>query len=619
MGGGTCPSVAGSQSVGSGPKRRLAQWLKVSHAFQPSVSNDGREILFLSDRSGLPQAWRTSVSGGTARRLSQSTERVGRVDASPSSPRAVLSRDAGGNEAWQLELIPLSRAGTRAASRARALTSDPKVMNLPFGWMEDGRRYLFSSNARDSRFFDVYSIDVDTRAPPEQIWSGDGWQMAAATRGDRILVLRYNTFLNVDLFLLDSGKSTHLNPHRDEVSVSSCAIGTDGVYVATNPGRELLALFRYPFDGSSPELVREFPGEVELVRAPPDGEALGVVVNRDGWSELHVLECRTGADRRLAIEPRGVITELEWFPDGNTYAIALSWPNGSEIFLGHRTGGRIRRITQSPVRTPARVPDPRLRSVTAEDGLEIPYFEHRGGARSSRGVLLWVHGGPEGQARPGFDPALGFVLSEGWTVIQPNIRGSTGYGRTYVHLDDVRKRMDSIRDLRDIANALIRSGTARTGRIGIIGGSYGGFAVLSAITTYPDLWGAAVDFFGIANFVTFLERTAEWRRTQREAEYGSLKRDRAFLKSISPIHQLERVRTPLLVLHGRNDPRVPIGEAEQITAALQKMGRPVELLTFDNEGHGFVHRENQLESWNRSMNFMAKYLDARGSRRASRK
>lgn len=593
-------------------RRRLDQWFHVTQAWAPSVVHDGREVLCLSDASGLPQAWRVSTRGGPTRRLAVSPDRIGKVDACPTFPRAVLARDTGGNETWQLELHELGRSSKGRTSGVRLLTPNPEVMNLPGMWTDDGRSYLFASNARDHRFFDVYRLEVDGGAPAERIWTGDSWQTPLAARGEQVLVQRLNTFLNVDLFLVGSGTTLHLNPHTDEVSVSSAAFGPDGVYVGTNPGREFLALLRYPLDGSAAQVVREYPGDIEVIRSSPAGDRLALTVNRNGWSELHVVRTPSGADRRVEVPFKGVISEIHWLPDGSGFAYDLNWSNGHEIFLAELTSGRTRQLTRSAHQPPARVPEPRLFKVRTEDGLLLPCLEYSLGRGRPRGTLLWVHGGPEGQARPLFDPDAGFVLTEGWRVVMPNVRGSSGYGRTYLHLDDVRKRMDSVRDLRDIAHALVRSKKAPAGRLGIVGGSYGGFMVLSAITTYPDLWGAAVELFGIANLVTFLEKTADWRRPQREAEYGSLEHDREFLEAISPIHHLDRVRTPLLVLHGRNDPRVPFGEAEQIVRALREMGRTVEFVAYENEGHGFARRENQIETARRAAEFLDRYLDPTG-------
>jgi dipeptidyl aminopeptidase/acylaminoacyl peptidase len=590
---------------------RLHAWFRVSRSSHPSFAGDGREILFLSDASGLPQAARIPLDGGSVRPLHESRERVGQVDPCPTSPRAVIAQDSGGNESWQLQLVSLSDETGRTRTSRRALTGDPKIRHLPGRWMDDGHRYLFSSNARDGRFFDVYRLDVDGWSPAERIFTGDYWQEAAATREDRVLVMCNKSNIDVDLFLIGAGSSpVHLNPHEGEEAVLSATIGPDAVYAGTNPGRELTALYRYPFDGSAPGLVREYPGDVELVRASPDGSLLAISVNHDGWSELHLVATRTGRDQALRLQPRGMVEQISWRPDGLAFAYDLNWPNGQEIFVFDLRVGRPRRLTTSATLPPVRISEPRAHAITSSDGLRIPYWEYRPGRRAPRGTILVIHGGPEGQARPVFEPELGYLLQQGWRLILPNVRGSTGYGRTYLHLDDVRRRMDSVRDVREIAESLVRGHTAVRGRLGILGGSYGGFMVLSSITTYPDLWGAAVELFGISNFVTFLERTGEWRRALREVEYGNLTDDRGFLESISPIHHLDNLRSPLLVLHGRNDPRVPIHEAEQIVQTLQARQQPVESLYFENEGHGFVRRENQIAWVRRTSDFFDRYLAA---------
>ncbi len=590
-------------------RRRISRWFEVARAASPSISCDGREVLYVGDAAGLPQAWRVPIHGGEPRPLFDSRERVGWVDACPTRPRAVVGQDSGGNEVWQLELFSLAGGTLRSRERQRPLTADPKVMNLQGRWTSDGHGYLFSSNARDHRFFDVYRVDVDGWSPPERIWTGDAWQAAVAADGRQTVVQRFNTNLDADLFLVESGRSgVHLNPHRSEMTVSSVALGRDGVYVAGNPDREYLGVLRYPFDAGEPEIVAEYAADVECVRASPDRRHLALVVNRDGWSELRVRDLAAQSDRTVPLRPRGVVRAISWQPDGAGFAFDLSWTGGHEIFVHDLKARRTRRLTRSPSRPPGGVAGPRLRAVKSADGLRLPYWEYVRGSGRPRGTIFSVHGGPEAQARPEFDPEIGSLVAGGWRVIVPNVRGSTGYGRTYLHLDDVRRRMDSVRDLRDIAESLLRSAPAARGRLGIVGGSYGGFMVLAAISTYPELWGAAVELFGIANFVSFLERTADWRRSLREAEYGSLAHDREFLATISPIHHLDRIRTPLFVFHGRNDPRVPIHEAEQIVEALTRSGRTVESRYYENEGHGFVRRENQIETTLRETEFFGRYL-----------
>jgi dipeptidyl aminopeptidase/acylaminoacyl peptidase len=245
------------------------------------------------------------------------------------------------------------------------------------------------------------------------------------------------------------------------------------------------------------------------------------------------------------------------------------------------------------------------------DGRQIPALFYPAPSTTDNGpapCVVLVHGGPKGQYRPTFQALVQFLASAGFAVLAPNVRGSSGYGRTYVHLDDVRKRMDSVADLAHGVYWLRDSGRADPRRIAVYGGSYGGFMVLAALTTYPDLWAAGVDLVGIANFVSFLENTGPWRRHLREAEYGSLENDREFLEEISPINHVEQITAPLLVIHGANDPRVPINEAEQMVARLKSLGRTVEFLRLEDEGHQIAKLKNKLVAYPLAVDFLRRHL-----------
>jgi dipeptidyl aminopeptidase/acylaminoacyl peptidase len=236
------------------------------------------------------------------------------------------------------------------------------------------------------------------------------------------------------------------------------------------------------------------------------------------------------------------------------------------------------------------------------------YFRPQGEASEPMPAIVVVHGGPEGQFRPSFSFLIQYFVNHGYAVLAPNVRGSTGYGVTYSHRDDVRQRMDSVADLAHAALWLKAQPEIDPRRIVVYGGSYGGFMVLSALTTYPELWAAGVDLVGIGNFVTFLENTSAYRRAHREAEYGSLARDREFLESISPANHLEAIAAPLMVIHGANDPRVPVGETEAIVQALRARGVPVEFILFDDEGHGIAKLKNKGVAYPAIVAFLDKQL-----------
>ncbi len=254
--------------------------------------------------------------------------------------------------------------------------------------------------------------------------------------------------------------------------------------------------------------------------------------------------------------------------------------------------------------------EPSLIHYPTFDERQIPAFLFLPRDRPAQGlpVVINVHGGPESQARPIFHPFNQYLVAQGYAVLTTNVRGSTGYGYAYMSLDDVRKRMDSVTDLQHAALWLRESGLADPARIVVFGASYGGFMVLSAITTYPDLWAAAVDIVGIANFVTFLENTHPWRRKLRASEYGSLENDREFLEEISPMRHVANITAPLFVIHGANDPRVPVGEAEQIVSALRQRHVPVEYLRFEDEGHGLIKHANRLIAYPSIARFLEEHL-----------
>jgi dipeptidyl aminopeptidase/acylaminoacyl peptidase len=339
--------------------------------------------------------------------------------------------------------------------------------------------------------------------------------------------------------------------------------------------------------------------------------------HEDGYSRLQLFDVASGWEARRELPapalPPGIILEARWSQDGAQLALTHSAANDTaDVWVWDVAERVLWRATRSSLGGIPRASfiEPSLVRYPTFDGREIPAFLYLPRDRQPRGlpVVINVHGGPEGQVRPSFDPMIQYLVAQGYAVLAPNVRGSTGYGYEYQSLDDVRLRMNSVADLQYAVFWLRESGIADPKRIAVMGGSYGGFMVLSAITTYPDLWAAAVDIVGVANFVTFLENTGPWRRKMRESEYGSLEHDREFLEQISPIHYVDRITAPLLVVHGANDPRVPIGEAEQIVAALRSRSVPVEYMRFEDEGHGLVKRANKLVAYPAIARFLDKYL-----------
>ncbi len=584
---------------------RFDRWFGYPRASSPAVSSDGETVYLISDRAGLPQAWRVPRAGGSPSLFYGGGERVARVVPRPNGPGTVVAVDRGGDEHYQLLLTD------ETGRPVRSLTDDPGRIHSPGAWNEAGR-FFFSSNARDVRFFDVYGVDPHGEAPPRCLRGEDALVDVADARGDRILLLRSNTNLDRDLLLRDGAAETNLLPHDGEMAVFDAVYGPDRVYAAANPDREFTAVIALRPNGGAVETLAAFDGDVDRLALDRAGRRLLIAYNDQGRSQLVLYTVATGEARRLGLPAPGVVAGIAASPDGSEFYFDLSGPTfGTEVFATDATTGAVRALSPPTREFPGARVEPTLGEVRTSDELRVPFWRYEP-PTPARATIVYVHGGPEAQARPQFSPLFGFLLDEGYRVLAPNVRGSLGYGRTYLHLDDVRKRMDSVRDLMEVVRAVRSGATGMPGganeRFGVIGGSYGGFMVLSAITTYPDLFDAAVDIVGIANFVTFLERTGPWRRKVREDEYGSLERDREFLASISPLHHADRITSPLLVVHGENDPRVPLYEAQQIVGALRRRNVPVEFLTFPNEGHGLVRRENQREAYVRAAEFFERHL-----------
>ncbi|HEV2316370.1 MAG TPA: S9 family peptidase [Thermoplasmata archaeon] len=596
---GSAPAVTGDSTL----LDRLRRWCDVVLSQSPRWAFDGETVHYLSDEAGLLQPWSVARAGGSPRPLAPTAERAGALHPSPTQPEMVIATDEGGDEHWRLALLSAD-----GRSPPRAFAAEAGVIHQPGAWSSEGGTFYFTANGRDRRFFDVYAIDPHAPTPAQCIRQEDATLGVADARGGRVLVRRHRSNLDTDLLLLDGGRWVHLNPHVDEQMVDGAALALNDVFAASNPLRDRCALVRFRFSGAGPEFVREYPGEVELVKVSPDGMRVALTVNRDGWSETHLLDPGTGEDRPLLSGPKGVVHSLDWSPDGTSLVYDLSYAEGWEVFSRNLENGKERRLTRTPRPLPDRSVEPRLAMHRASDGVTIPRWEYLPRAGPVRGTIVEVHGGPEAQSRPEFRPIVQFLVAEGWRVISPNVRGSTGYGRKFVHLDDRERRPDSVRDLSELVAHLLGSGRAESGRIAIVGGSYGGYMVLMALSTYPELFAAGVDIVGIANFLTFLQHTGPWRRALREAEYGSLERDAEMLRAISPLFRADRIRSPLLVLHGRNDPRVPFEEAEQIVATLQGLGRTVELVEFPGEGHGFHLRSNRLDAWARAAGFLDRHL-----------
>ncbi|WP_290818645.1 S9 family peptidase [Halovivax sp.] len=610
-------------------ERDVRPYLAARGTRGPTLSPDGR-LGFLADVTGTMQAWTMDDAAEWPTQRTFYDERVSFVSWSPAGDRLAFGKDAGADEHDQLFLVDPDEGSIER------LTDRPDAIHTWGGWSPDGERIAFAANRRDSGHFDVHVVDVQNGnsrlvRQSEGLRSVVGW----SPDGDGLLVTQAHASADQDLYVVDvaTGDREHVTPHEGNVRYLHPAFGPEGeaIYCASDANADTLELVRIGLETRAAETVVSGDGwSIDDVALDAGTGRLAYARNVDGYSELYAGRL-AGPTEAAIVEveiPDGVASELTIGPNGERLAATVSSTNlNYSIFalafdelgaIGDSPDG-----TAGPEATrwthPSaggvpleRYHEPELIRYETFDDREIPAFftlpdDYVPGETP---VIVDVHGGPHSQRRPSWRnrPIRQYFLDRGYALFEPNVRGSSGYGSEYAALDDVEGRMDSVRDVAAGVDWLRDHPAIDADRIVCYGRSYGGFMVLACITGYPDLWAAAIDFVGIANWVTFLENTGEWRRSHREAEYGSLADDREFLESISPIHDVGRIECPLFVQHGENDPRVPVGEARQIAEAVADRGIPVETCIFPDEGHHTTKLENRIEQFERIAAFLDEHV-----------
>ncbi len=612
---------------------QFARYLNIRSAIGPTLSPDGSRVAYLSDTSGVYQVWSVGIDGeGEAlwpRQLTFLPDKVWELHGTPAAPHLVAVSDVGGNERFQFYLI--SNYGVdergRTSHTIRRLTRNDDAVHTFGAWSRDGRALLYTSNARNGVDFDLYRLAVDS-GEQTLLHQATGLRSVAAWSPDERYVLSVDEVgsLQTDLYLLDlaRGEERCLSSGRPPARYLEIRWSDGGLFLLTDAQQDRGALCRLdPETGALTELLdgaaEPGEGEMELLAVSSDGRTAAFTRNVDGWSRLYLLDLQNSGRRRIETLPAGVIGSLRFDARDRTVVLHLQSPNAPpDIYSVQLRDGSSRRLTFSNNAgiDLARFVAPVTVHYPSFDGLSIPALYFRpAGPEPADGFpcLLYVHGGPAGQLRPEFLVMFQYLLARGYALLAPNVRGSTGYGRTYTELDEVERRMDSVADLEAAVQWLHSRLEIDNRRIAIYGRSYGGFMVLAAMTEYPHLFAAGVDVVGIANWITFLERTGPWRRAHREREYGSLAHHRAFLESISPIHRVERIRVPLLVQAGDNDPRVPLHESQQVVERIQNAGGPVEFVHYADEGHIFSKLANRIDSFTQMAAFLDRHLQPVGN------
>lgn len=577
------------------------------------------EMIITTRFADTAQLHLVKMPGGDRRQLTFYEDRVGGARFVPREPNLIVfTKDVGGGEFFQLYRFDLS-------SGKATLLTDGKSRNTGMLLSRDGKWMAYSSTRRNGKDTDLYLADPRDPATTKMALQveGGGWGVDDISPDDSKLVIENGISVqNSDLYLLDlkSGAKTLLTPKKagqESANSSGTFAGNGDIIFTTDEGSEFVRLVRLHLADNSRKVLSNEAWDVERFEVSPDSKQILYVTNENGVSVFHRIDAVTGASLPLPKMPLGVIGNFLWHPTrpliGFSFTSAKSPADAFSIDLTKQT---IERWTESETGglDVTQNVDPQLVTMKSFDGLQISAFVYRPQPAKwpgRRPVLINVHGGPEGQSRPVFQGRGNYLVNEmGIAVVYPNVRGSTGYGKTFVSLDNGYKREDSVKDIGTLINWIKSDPELDGNRIGITGGSYGGYMSLATMTHYNDQMRAAIDIVGVSNFVTLLTTTSDYRRDLRRVEYGdeSDPKMREFLDKISPLTSASKITKPLFVVAGFNDPRVPYTEGQQIVKAVRANGAPVWWLMAKDEGHGFAKKKNQDYQFLATVEFLAEYL-----------
>ena len=586
---------------------------KVGRCWSPSFSPDGQELAFVSDLTGSPQVWRIALSDGFPEAVTAFDEQVNKVLWSPDGNWMAVESAPGGGLNAQIDLVRPD------GSDRRRLTEGQSTNNWLNAWTKDSRFVIFSSNMDQADSMDSFRVCIDSGASEKLASNGGTGVIEDVTAdGERALVTRiaYRGDNNVYLVEFAAAREHSLTPHDPPASFDNARFSADErhVYLVSNRDQDMACLCRLPSDDGENWCILQARDDAELVEfaISPNDKSAAIVWNIAGRNELELVNLPNG-DKKCEIElPGEIVEDLRFSPDGSSLAMCVTGSRlPMDIWVLDIGTLSLRQLTRSP-RIGVQLEglgSARLLRYTAHDGLPLTgwlYVPHDIDAPFP--TVFSFHGGPEGQEQPRFRYDYQALLSRGIAVFAPNVRGSSGFGKRFVNLDNGALRFDAIRDISSTVQHLIDSGMAEAGKLGIMGGSYGGYMTMAGLTEFPELFAAGVNLYGVVNFRTFFERTEPWMASISKVEYGDPDTEGDLLDALSPIHKLERVVAPTLVLHGANDTNVPVYEAEQVVEELRKRHVPVEYILFPDEGHGFRNEQNRITSVSAIVDWFMKYL-----------
>jgi dipeptidyl aminopeptidase/acylaminoacyl peptidase len=593
----------------------VVRYLLAQGAKAAELSPDGRRLAFEWAVTGEPQLWLVDAAGGWPQQVTFGSA-ITFFRWSPDGKNLLVGRDAEGNEREGYYLISTD------GSEERQLLPLSDAFRQFGMFSSDGRRFIYSSTERNGIDFDIYVAEAGSGEARRVLEGSFGFfPVSWQPQGELVIVSETRGEDANDLYFLDLGTGELELVFQPEVASSyrnfAWLPDGSGFYLSTNQEREYAALAFYSLGERRLEFVETPEFDIDKVGVSGDGRFLAFTLNEDGYSRLRVIERSSGRSLDVPDFPEGVYT-LDFARTAPVLGVLISGPaTPGDVWTWNPVTGQYARAVPSSLGglSPQDFVAPQSLRYKARDGVELQglmYLPARSDAEAPPPVVVSVHGGPTAQSRPSFVPSTQYLVNQGIAVFAVNVRGSTGFGKTFTRLDNREKRLDSVRDLVDTVTFIARDGRVDTNRIAVMGGSYGGYMVNAVLGSYPGVFDAGVSMVGVSDWVRALQDASPALKASDRIEYGDIREERwqAFYRENSPINLAENIQVPLLVQHGANDPRDPVSESDRFVNAVRDAGGTVEYLRFPDEGHSLTKQSNRVIFYRRMADFLERQLQA---------
>ena len=595
----------------------IEQFMNTVRIGGSSFSSDETSVLFHSNKTGIFNVYSVPVTGGAPTQLTKSTkESTYSVSYFPSDARVLYTYDRGGNENNHIYLRELN--GTE-----RDLTPGEKTKANFIGWSQDRKSFFLSTNERDPRFFDIYEMPIDTLKATLIYKDETGIEFGDISNDKKFLAFQKNgaSTADSDVFLYNvaTKEMKNITQHTGDMANSPQAFDVNSkyLYYLSDAGSEYAYVTRYDLSTGKSETMEKAPWDVSYTYFSRNGKYRVTAINEDGRTNIKIYDQATGKPIALPQLPNGVITGVNISPSEKLMAFYLNGDRSpSNLYVYNFATKKATKLTESlnPEINAADLVDSQVIRFKSFDGLDIPailYKPKNASAQNKAPAMLWIHGGPGGQTRPGYSPAMQYFVNHGYVVLGVNNRGSSGYGKTFFTSDDGKHGREPLWDCVESKKYLASLGYVDEKKIGIMGGSYGGYMVLAALAFKPEEFGVGVDLFGVSNWVRTLQSIPPYWESFRKSLYkeiGNPETDLENLKAVSPLFHADKIVRPLIVLQGANDPRVIKPESDEIVENIKKRKGVVEYVLFDDEGHGFTKKANEIRAYKSILDFLDRYL-----------